>query len=302
MNSTIFADPAVQATFDRHGYVACPVLTRAEVEALRQAMASLEPADAYAPAHRYHCSFLDDRLSYKQAAFALLRDAFARFMNEQLPDYVVLSANFYVKPPGRGELVGHQNWPVLADLDQTTLTVWCPLVDCDAENGTLHVVPGSHKLLPHVQSPRAPAYFDGFMAAVVGRYLRPVPTRAGDGVIFDDSLIHGSPDNRRAEPRVAVQLLCVPRGSAPVFHFVDGPDAFDLIAIDENFFLTHSPEALNERQPGWRSRGRAPNRNRALTQREFHNLLTRSRRARSPDKGGWLGRLKAGFARATGPS
>lgn len=276
----IFHDETLQDHFMKSGYARMPMLDAAEVARMLAGVHALRPADRFAPngvVHSYHCSFLDANFEYKRQAFNLIQQVFAPHISQVLNGYKILNSNFYVKPPGTGEFVIHQNWPAIADLTDTTVTVWCPLVDVVESNGALQVVEGSHKLLPHVEGPNGPGYFRDFGAALIRRYLKPIPMSAGEAIIFDDGLIHWSANNDSKIPRFAIQILCVPSDAQPVYFFFDpkNPERFELIAVDSEFFITANIGDLNKRQPHWRSLGFVENRNRYLTEREFASLLAK---------------------------
>lgn len=275
----VFADPGLQASFAAQGFVRVPMLDRDQLARLMSEIAALRPADGFAPdgsgfaGNSYHCTFLDTDTVYKRAAFDLLSRHFAHVLTGYLADYRILSTNFYVKPPGQGDLRVHQNWPVLRDPADTSVTIWCPLVDVDVANGTLHVVPASHKLLPHVEGPNSLAYFVPFLDSIYD-HMTPLPAPAGEGFIFDDSIIHGSPPNRSKGPRVAVQITCVPMDSSPVFFFSDGGSQFELIDADADFYINQAVDDLFTRQAHWRCLGQVENRNRQIDEAEFLHLLS----------------------------
>ncbi len=276
----IFQDETLQESFIQTGYARMPMVDAAEVAEMLEGVRTLRPADRFAPAgnaHSYHCSFLDRNVEYKRQAFHLIQKAFEPHIRSVLSGYKILNSNFYVKPPGTGEFVIHQNWPAIADLNDTTVTVWCPLVDVVETNGALQVVEGSHKLLPHVEGPNCPAYFHDFRAELIRRYLKPIPMSAGEALIFDDGLIHWSANNDSKIARFAIQILCVPADAQPVYFFFDPkrPERFELIAVDSEFFITADISDLTKRQPHWRSLGFVDNRNRSLTEREFASLLAK---------------------------
>lgn len=255
-----------------------PMVDAAEVAEMLEGVRTLRPADRFAPAgnaHSYHCSFLDRNVEYKRQAFHLIQKAFEPHIRSVLSGYKILNSNFYVKPPGTGEFVIHQNWPAIADLNDTTVTVWCPLVDVVERNGALQVVEGSHKLLPHVEGPNCPAYFHDFRAELIRRYLKPIPMSAGEALIFDDGLIHWSANNDSPEPRIAIQILCVPKDAQPVYFYYDAahPERFELIEVDSDFFVYSDVSDLMTRQPQWKSLGFVPNRNRFVDEEEFVELL-----------------------------
>lgn len=74
------------------------------------------------------------------------------------------------------------------------LTCWCPLEDATIENGTISLIPGSHRagILPHI---REGGTGDLVCPAADRRALR-IDARAGDVVAFSSLLLHASGPNR----------------------------------------------------------------------------------------------------------
>ena len=272
----ILADEALQSAFLSQGYVKVPFLPSSDVAYLVEQVATLRPDDGFVPDGSYttyHCSFLDTNLEYKRQTYALIRQVFEPHIADLLVDFHLLNANFYVKPPGTGEFSIHQNWPAIADLRDTTVTIWCPLADVIESNGAIQVVAGSHKIVPHIEAPKSPAYFADFGDELIRDYLKPVEMQAGEAIIFDDSLIHWSARNDSEQPRVAIQVLCVPVDAMPVFFCKVDDTRFELIHADCEFFLEHGPQDLQSRQPHWKSLGYIDNPNRPISEREFARLL-----------------------------
>lgn len=79
------------------------------------------------------------------------------------------------------------------------VTCWCPLDDATIENGTVRLMPGSHRngILPHDRQPGsndlvgAPAEAEGLI----------VEAKAGDIVAFSSLLLHATGANRTDRPR-----------------------------------------------------------------------------------------------------
>lgn len=79
------------------------------------------------------------------------------------------------------------------------LTCWCPLDDATEENGTVRLIPGSHKdgILPHDRQPGtndlvgAPAESEGLL----------VEAKAGDVVAFSSLTLHATGANRSDKAR-----------------------------------------------------------------------------------------------------
>lgn len=287
------------------------MLCSEEVEEFLQQYEKLRPADGFAPdgtgriRSTYHCTFLDEDSGYKRAANDLIRSFFQPRIDGHVIDYRVLTSNLYVKPPGRGRFELHQNWPTVADLSEITLTAWCPLVEVSGHNGGIQIVPRSHKIVPDVASPTVPPFFAEIEDLLVEEYLRPVPMKAGDCLIFDDSLIHWSDENRSDAPRIAVQIETVPVESSPVLWYCEAggraPD-WELLEVSDDWFIQHSVFDAIARPQGLPMVGREPNVNRVLSPEEFRQALHRGPHIdqdrygpmsdRAGRKSGWLIRLK----------
>jgi hypothetical protein len=155
------------------------------------------------------------------------------------------------------------------------VSVWAPLVDVAAENGAIGVVAGSHKIVPHVQGPTTKAYFAGLEGELVARgMVETLALRAGEAVIFDDSLIHGSPPNLTKDARYAVQLICAPIEAVPAYYRDLGNGVFELVHADAEFWLGHDVQDLNERPAHWRSLGFVKSQNRSLSLEQITDRIS----------------------------
>jgi hypothetical protein len=79
------------------------------------------------------------------------------------------------------------------------LTCWCPLDDATEENGTVRLIPGSHKggILPHDRQPGSNDLV-GASAETEGVL---VEAKAGDVVAFSSLTLHATGANRSDRPR-----------------------------------------------------------------------------------------------------
>ncbi len=114
----------------------------------------------------------------------------------------------------------HQDCGVVnPDADDTLmLTVWFPLMDSDAENGCLQVVPGSHRddLLTH-----CPGGKNGLQAGIqipetefeVGKAV-PVPLKKGDALFMTKYTVHSSLPNNSYRIRWSFDLRYNPIGQS----------------------------------------------------------------------------------------
>jgi phytanoyl-CoA hydroxylase len=129
-------------------------------------------------------AMLDARLE------GILRDLFGE-------EALAAQSMLYFKPPGaRGQAL-HQDNFYLKVSPGTCMAAWLALDDTDSENGTLFVVPGSHKL--DVLCPHAADLTKSFTTEEVDvpEGMEPIEVKleAGDVLFFNGSLIHGSYPN-----------------------------------------------------------------------------------------------------------
>lgn len=249
MRNILFNDYDQEELINK-GYIIKPFISSEECASLLDKFLQLNPNDKFAPSGNenftrstIHTTFLDTNEDYKRKADELIREVFSSHIESLLNNYKILTGNFFVKPSGRGKLDIHQNWSFLQDVNDTTLTVWCPLVDVNELNGTIQLVEGSHKITPNIVTPNCPPAYNGLEEIIVNNYSKPISLKAGDCLIFDDNIIHWSGKNKSSSPRYVVQILCIPIESKPVFYYLDPttPEkGFEVLEMDKDFFIENS--------------------------------------------------------------
>lgn len=104
---------------------------------------------------------------------------------------------FYFKPPGaRGQAL-HQDQIYLQVQPGTCLAAWLAVDDCDAANGCLQVVPGSHRLplLCEIPADTERSFTRTTIPVPQEMEVVDVVMKAGDVLFFHGNLIHGSEPN-----------------------------------------------------------------------------------------------------------
>ena len=271
-----------QEELAQKGYTKISLLSPEEVDYLSEKLWQLQPDDKFAPEGEgnyektYHLTFLDTNADYKQKANELIQGFLIDKAENKLINFKVLAKNFFIKPSGKGELNVHRNWTFIEDYKDTTVTVWCPLVDVDESNGTLQVVEGSHKIMPEIVTPTAPPFFDDFKDAIIEKYSKPIFLKAGEALVFDDKLIHWSDNNKSKSPRPAVVMACVPADVDTVFYYLDyssNNNEFEVFQINTDFFKEFVAMDLSNPPTNLRSLGFVKNNNRMLSEQEFIKIL-----------------------------
>ena len=125
-----------------------------------------------------------------------------------LKDIELFQEMAMIKPPGGREKPWHQdhayfNYPI----DTSIVGVWIALGDVNEENGCMYLVPGMHKQGPILHFMRRDWQIcDSEIYETLAGKRVCAPMKAGDVLIFDSKLPHGTPKNKTDEYRWAVQL------------------------------------------------------------------------------------------------
>lgn len=119
------------------------------------------------------------------------------------PDVKFHHCKLNLKLPGMETYVDwHQDHPFDPHTNDDMLAVLVMIDDAIEENGCLQVVPGSHRERhTHYDGDTFTGAIAPAAAAELARRAVPLPGRAGDAVIIDTWMVHGSAANRTDRPR-----------------------------------------------------------------------------------------------------
>ena len=272
----IFKNQESQTLFEKQGFVIIDLDNTVILNEIDESYRALTPDDQFYPKdNRYHCTFIDTNVEYKRKAFDVFNRCFTPFINQHLIDFELMAGNFYVKPKGCKEFEIHQNWSVVDESKHTTVTLWIPMQDTDEQNGTIEVVPGSHKLSLNVTCFGSPYYFEPFINELKQSYFLPIPLKRGQILVFDDNLIHYSKMNQTENPRRAIQLIASPKEAPLIIYFPDPQDAayFNVYETNKEFYLKHDMRDFIGFNPPLPKINRVPNQNKLWTEAEFNMAM-----------------------------
>lgn len=247
----VFNDLELEKKFRKDGYVSVPFISKEEVKALLEQffqtlpdsggqITSGETGVADSRAITYDFTFIDKNPEYKRKVFDAITKYFQPHMEKLLSNYKPIIANYIRKQSDTGEVPLHQNWAFADERKCSTVSIWCPLVDSTVENGTLQVVPGSHKRFGEIRGPMVPWELEAIKHEIINGYLVPLETKAGDCVVLDDSIVHYSAINKTNDLRLAIQLICIP-SELPSIHYHMNGEQVDVLEADVDFYMQFNP-------------------------------------------------------------
>ncbi len=254
MRRTFLAND-LEAQFQKNGYVEVPFLKADEVEMLKkyyfdslnESGGKLGPEDEKYQSQSeitYDFTFIDKNSDYKQKVFDMITSAFMARVGDYLDDYKPIIANFIRKMEDGGEVPLHQNWAFADEHKCATVSIWCPLVDSNKENGTLEVVPGSHKRFGEVRGPMIKSELLEIQNEIIKHFMQPIPTKAGNAVILDDSIVHYSSPNQTDGLRLAIQLILIPKEEKSIHFHMDlakNRTQVEVLEVDKDFYMKFNP-------------------------------------------------------------
>lgn len=224
----IFQNSDYNIQFESKGYIKLPFPEVEKIDISKSKVLSLSPSDQFNAfqknmihAQDFHCTFFDSNEEYRLATFEIIKELFGSFASELLNNFEIVQANVFIKPPHQGYVAPHQNLTILDESKYTSLSFWCPALDTNTENGTMVVVPKSHKKFmkyrtTNISWPLLPLFKD-----YDSPFFETVNVKKGEILIIDDSLIHGTTNNKTADSRFVFHALLVPQNADLIYCEVD---------------------------------------------------------------------------------
>jgi ectoine hydroxylase-related dioxygenase (phytanoyl-CoA dioxygenase family) len=232
----LFKDPAVEAQFERDGYVVTDLFSPGQVRRLMALYRRRIPDEAVSGLYESsrHNSYEINR-SINEA----IRELVTLAGREVFLPAKIYGGSFMVKSHVDSEVLPlHQDWSVVEEDKYRTLFLWCPLLDVSARNGCLFVLPGSQRFFGSLRSGSYPS--DRFVLPIeLHRQTRDVPLSAGQAVLYSDQLFHGSYANNGPTDRIVVTARVMESEADLVYFHKVNDHEVDIHRADEQFYLTH---------------------------------------------------------------
>jgi len=295
----VMKDTALEKKFQEAGYIEVPFISAEEVAILRQKFFDLLPVSGgnitasengmNGNEITYDFTFIDKNIAYKQAVYDVITEYFKPHVDKWLADYRPVIANYIRKKTAGGEVPLHQNWAFADERKCCTVSIWCPLVDSFEENGTLQVVPGSHKKFGEIRGPMIPWELEGIKNEIIDNYLVPCNVKAGNAIILDDSIVHYSAINATNDLRLAIQLILIPAEFSSIHYHVNpavDKGKVEVLDVDTDFYMKFNPWMQPVGAKVINSFQHTPKK---LTIEEFDKIL---KGKRFDEKSGFLSRIK----------
>jgi Phytanoyl-CoA dioxygenase (PhyH) len=239
MLTEIFNDPINEELFRQKGYVVLDLLQQKDLDELHQAFSQVEAQHQY----DFVASVVLHDLEMRRSIHQNLAPILERCLLPILKEYRLFLSNFVAKKAAsqNGKFPLHQDPTFAEEGDRVGITIWCPMVDVGLENGCLGVVPGSHLLNNKYRSPSMLPYPD-LVEIIESNYLQYIPMKAGQVLLMDTRVIHGSPPNLSNRMRPVAAGVMIPSELSLICCYVDenaDPVQTHVYEVPDDFYLRH---------------------------------------------------------------
>lgn len=235
---SILNDPQSDKKLSDLGYAIFPLLSEKEIKAISDYYFANETKT---PDHFYSSTHSKD-LDFRKRSSDFIKRTVSPLLLPVLKNYKVLGGAFVVKPAnGKGMLEPHQDWNIVDEEKYRSYNLWIPLVDVNVENGAVFVQNESHRKIKTYRGPGIPSAFNG-IESLVWTNLHPLPMKAGQALLYDHALIHGSPNNTTNMIRIGIVVGIIPEKADMQLYF--GSDGeIKSYKADEFYFMEKDPSS-----------------------------------------------------------
>ncbi len=233
-NISIFKDEKLGQQFDKNGYVVMDLFDKETIGCLKDIYSS---ANLSFDQYFYSSSFIED-MQTKAKISTEITSLLQSNIERHFTSFKKLGAVFLVKPTGTaGEMPIHQDWTVVNESKFSSITIWIPLQKTTEKNGTIKVLPRSHKLSSALRSPTLDDALSS-IKQICEKDMLTLEMDIGQAFVFNHALLHSSFPNLSEDPRIAVAFGLVHKNAELMFyHKVD--EKVEILNISEDFFLNY---------------------------------------------------------------
>lgn len=241
----VLRDPALDRQLHRLGYAVVPVVSAVTAAEVLEVHRQLRPE----PAIGFEADLTNPDRVHREAVRTEVEARLGPGVDAVLDGHQPFLWNFLCKwPTGDEAFYFHRDWMFVDErAGWRSYLLWIALQDVEGNVGVLRVLPGSHHMpRTPVGTHVSPAWLQH--TDVIDEAMVSVPVPAGHAVVFDHALVHGSHRNESGVPRVAVGCAVRPV-QAPLVHFRREGAELTRFDVDEEFFVTYTPQGLMAEPP-----------------------------------------------------
>jgi ectoine hydroxylase-related dioxygenase (phytanoyl-CoA dioxygenase family) len=198
---SVLKDPMKNEILQKEGYVRLNVLDKAEIEAIKYYSTQQHNGEVISGLYVSATRLNKDKVS---EISDFLVECLEHKVNQFIDEADILGGTFIIKGANTlDKLEPHQDWSIVDETHGRSYTLWIALEDTNDQNGALYMLPRSHEKFRGYRHFTIPSIY-GKVYKKVWSYMVPIHLKAGEGVLFDHAIGHGSMPNLTGNDRIAV--------------------------------------------------------------------------------------------------
>lgn len=177
---------------------------------------------------------------YRIKASEFIKNTAQPYLENYLENYKTYMGSFIVKHADKNSELGvHQDMTLVDESKFMGINIWSPLCDTTPENGALYLIPKSHRIFPTYRNATIKNMYDNYYD-IIKAYMQPIYMKAGEAIIFDNSLLHFSPINKSNEIRIATNVFITHKDATITICYNDTErNKIELFEQNDDFFTTY---------------------------------------------------------------
>lgn len=228
----------VQTELDANGYA---VAHQAAIAAICDRSPFERPAP-WAAAGAFRSSARDAPVEARMAIDRAAKEILGPVVDALFGRQRHLIGGLLAKGPGAPALPFHQDLTYTDESRHRSYTAWVPLLDVGRHDGALRVVAGSHLWQSGIR-PAGPGgrTIERGDQRVLLLHCDTVQANAGDVVIWDNAVIHGSAPNRGSNHRTALAVTFTSTEATAAFFYRDLEGDLEGYELDDDHLTEDDP-------------------------------------------------------------
>jgi hypothetical protein len=199
----VFKNIELQRELNDKGFVVLDFLNSEELESLNNFYLAKHPEAV----NGFYTSTFARDTEYRKEVDKVIQAHMKRNLEHYFFDFKIHCGSFIVKGADeKSALKMHQDMTLVDESLYTGINIWIPLIDLTKENGAIETLPKSHRLFKTYRGASLPDIYDGIEESI-HQLMQPHYLRAGQAIVFDQSIIHYSPANTPNKVRPVINTF-----------------------------------------------------------------------------------------------
>lgn len=170
----------------------------------------------------FYYSGQDSSIERKKYFYKLVLDMLEPYVDNMFNNYRISRIAIIIKGLGKNSSCDiHADDNSFDEINYFPINIWTPLISSDVKNGTLNIVPKSHKYISKVRGYGIPKAYSNFKLELKPKGVQQI-TDLGESIVYHPGVLHFSNENQSETMRVAIVLGLAPKNKQQlVYHGIN---------------------------------------------------------------------------------